>query len=114
MSSLVRAAYAARQTLSVAVPMLAIASLGSAVAALGASPLPPVHLALFAVATTALVGWRISVRRRAVSELAIVLADLELTTLGIVVAAATALRVDGSLDEAPSGCVDGQRVGLLV
>ena len=103
MSTLVRAAYAARQTLSRAVPMLAIASLGAVVAVLGGLALPPFHVAVVAALGLGLAGFRALVRRRAVSEVAIVLGDLELTALGIVLATGAALRIDGSLDGATYG-----------
>ena len=100
MSTLVRATYAARQTLARAVPLLGIATLAGGVVLAGALPVPVWHVGVFAAVASAVSVWRVSARRRAVGTAAITLSDIELIALGITVVIAIALRVDGHLDGA--------------
>ena len=80
-------------------PLAAIGGLGAAAAAW--APGAPTWQAGAALGVAAGVfGWRSLARRNAVSEASMALGDVELTTLGVIIAGGVALRVDGGLDGA--------------
>jgi diguanylate cyclase (GGDEF)-like protein len=104
MSRLVGAVYQVRQTLERAVPLLATGALGAAVTLPSEAP-TLAHSVMGGGALVALGAWRIGARKRAVDDLELTLADLELLSLALVGVVGAALGLDGHLDGPVYGAV---------
>lgn len=104
MSKLVSAAYQVRQAIERAIPLLAVAALGSA-AVLPSEPLSLVHHVVGGACLVALGAWRIGARKYAIDDVERTLADLELLAISLVAAVGVALGLDGHLDGPTFGAV---------